>query len=87
MYQNRVHIGDSTMIKSNYVHDLTDFRMENQFRKVDVVIIKIQMGFFEAWHYLAETNYEGEAISCIIRDYRHLITSIREINNTVYFPV
>ncbi len=46
------------------------------------MVIKTQVDFFEAWQYLAETPYEGEAISCIIRDFRNLINAVREINNT-----
>ncbi|MCP3668473.1 MAG: hypothetical protein GY696_39315, partial [Gammaproteobacteria bacterium] len=52
------------------LYDLTDFKLEDQFRKADVVIIKTQVDFVETWHYLAGTDHEGEAISCIIRDYR-----------------
>ncbi len=64
------------------LYDLTDRKLEDRFRKVDVVIIKTQVDFFEAWYYLEGTQFEGEAITHIICDFKHIIEQIREINNT-----
>ncbi len=74
---------DAQHLKSGIkLYDLTNHKLEDRFRKVDIVIIKTQIDFFETWYYLEGTEFEGEAIKHIICDIRYIIMRIREINNT-----
>ncbi len=64
------------------LYELTDKRLDEQFKRSDIVIIKTQIDLMEAWYRTTETECEREAIECVVKDISYLIAAIRERNST-----
>ncbi len=69
------------------LHELTDKRLDEQFKRSDVVVIKTQVDFMEAWYRMSGHENEREAIESVVADIKYLIDALREMNSTVSIVV
>ncbi len=69
------------------LYELTDKRLDEQFKRSDIVIIKTQIDLMEAWYWTMDTECESEAIECVVKDIAYLIEAIRELNSTAAIVV
>ncbi len=70
------------MKRGGALYELTDKRLDEQFKRSDIVIIKTQIDLMEAWYRTSETEVEREAIESAVKDIAYLIRAIREMNST-----